>query len=62
MEIQFEEKFTHQVHGNLVPRIRVEKIKVVVDDDKQTVDRIVVVSLEDNSDDLEKIILIKGVR
>lgn len=62
MVVEFEEDFAHEIHGDLVPGVGVEELKVVVNYDQQTVNRVVVLAFDNHPDYLEKVVLVKGVR
>ena len=56
MEIQFKEDTAHQIHSQLILHNRIEAIKMGVQDDKQSVNDLVVIALKNNPDDFEEII------
>ena len=60
MIVQFKEDFTHQKHNGLIFGHLVEKIKVIVEDEKQSAHGLIVISLEDGFYDLEEIVVVEG--
>lgn len=59
--VEFEEYFSHQVHGDLIPAHWVEVVEVLEDDDEKFVNGGGLFAFYRFLDDFEKIVLIEGV-
>lgn len=60
MIVQFKEDFTHQKHNGLIFGHLVEKIKIIVEDKKQSAHGLIVISFKDGFYDLEEVVVVEG--
>lgn len=58
--VQFKENLAHQKHNSLIFGHLIEKIKIVVEDNKQSAHSLIVISLEDGFYNLEEVIVVEG--
>ena len=58
--VELKEGVAKQKHGNLVPSMLAEQVEIVIDDDKDSVDGVEVLSADYGPNESEEVILVEG--